>query len=128
MECESTDNDCKDNNREYNGENDEQAATLVTGCLLISCCLSVFDVRLPGIGMYVLDIVGNRRQLLALLVHNLRNLTEQHVEIPYALLNVSDLLLAFDDQGFLEVDLVLGRHLRLCEFLSLELLEGRARR
>jgi hypothetical protein len=42
----------------------------------------------------------------------LRNLAEQNVEVTDTLLNVPNLLLALDDESFLEVYLILGCQVR----------------
>jgi hypothetical protein len=47
-------------------------------------------------------------------------LSEEHVEVANTLLDVSDLLLSFDDEGLVEIDVVLSGE--TCEFLLLQLL------
>jgi hypothetical protein len=42
----------------------------------------------------------------------LRHLSKENVQIAYTLLNVANLLLALDNESFLEVDFVLRRKLR----------------
>lgn len=121
-----------ENCQKHNGQDDQhynhQAAALVTGRLLILCGLSVLDVRLPCVLTCVLDVVLNSVERLALFTHNLCHLSEQNVEVAHTLLNIANLLLALDDKGLLEIDLVLVSQLGLLNLLLLlELLERRAR-
>lgn len=71
--------------------------------------------------MRPLHIIRNICQVLPLLRNDLRNLLEQHIQIPNALLDVSDLLLALGNQRILEVNLVLWGEPQL--LLLLDLLE-----
>lgn len=50
------------------------------------------------------DVIANNVELTALVVDHVCDISEQLVEFADGLLNVADLGLAFDDQGFLEVD------------------------
>lgn len=54
-----------------------------------------------------LDIFFNNVQLRTLLMHHVRDISEQLVQFPHALFDVADLGFALDDEGFLEVDFVL---------------------
>lgn len=104
-----TNNDRQHDYSHDDGEDQQQTTALVAGCLLVPRCLPVFDVGLPSIGVNVFHVVGNVIQLLPLLVDNLCDLSEQHVEIANTLLNIANLFLALDDERLLEVHLVLAR-------------------
>lgn len=119
-------NNGENDNGQDDGQDEQQAAALITGSLLISCCLTVLDFGLPGVVAHVLHVVGNRVELFALFADNLRHLSEEHVQIADALLDVADLLFALDDESLLEVDLVLVRNLRHL-LLALQLLQRGAR-
>jgi hypothetical protein len=54
-----------------------------------------------------LYILLNNIELRALLVHHMRHVAEQLVEFTDRLLDIANLGLALDDEGFLEVDFVL---------------------
>jgi hypothetical protein len=54
-----------------------------------------------------------------LLANNLRHLAEQDIEVAHTLFDVPDLLLALNNQGLLEVDLVLVGELGLLDLLLL---------
>jgi hypothetical protein len=66
-----------------------------------------------------LDILFNNVQLRALLMHHVRDISEQLVQLSHALLDVADLGFALDDEGFLEVDLVLVGEAKLFLLLLL---------
>jgi len=82
--------------------------------------LSEFHHGAPRVIPSDLDIVRDGVELFTLLANNLGHLSEKHVEVANTLLDVSDLLLSFDDEGFVEIDLVLSGEAR--EFLLLQLL------
>jgi hypothetical protein len=111
----------KDNSKDNNGQNDsedqQQAAALVASCLLVPRGLSVFNVSLARIFSDIFHSVSDRAQLLPLLVHNLRYLSEEDVQVTDTLLNIADLFLTLNNESFLEVDLVLR-----CEYDALFLL------
>lgn len=56
-----------------------------------------------------LNILLDDIELGPLLMHHVSDITKQLVELADRLLDIADLGLALDDEGFLEVDLVLVR-------------------
>ena len=55
------------------------------------------------------DVLFDDVELRTLLMYHMRNIAEQLVQFANRLLNVADLRLALDDEGLLEIDLVLVR-------------------
>jgi hypothetical protein len=74
--------------------------------------LSILDVSLSRVVADILHVIRNGSKLLALLIDDLRDLSEEHVQVADTLLDIADLLLALNDKGLLEVNLVLLRKLR----------------
>jgi len=68
------------------------------------------------------NVFLNDVELGALLVDHVRDVAEQLVELADRLLDIADLRLALDDEGFLEVDLVLVSEAELLLLLLLLLL------
>ena len=56
---------------------------------------------------HILYIRIYRVQLVPLLPHYMRNIPEKLVQLPHALLDLTDFSFPLHDQGFLEVDFVL---------------------
>ena len=56
---------------------------------------------------HILHVAINRIKLRALLMHNMRNVPEELVQLPNTRLDISDLGLPLDNQRFLEIHLVL---------------------
>ena len=56
---------------------------------------------------HILHIPAYRIQLSSLLMHNMRHISEQFIQLSNALLDVSDFRLSLDNQRFLEIDFVL---------------------
>jgi len=81
--------------------------------------LAQLDVGTPCFICHVLDVLGDEVQLASLLMHDMRDIPEQLVQLAHALLDVSYLSLALDDQRLLEVDLILVCESRLLELLLL---------
>ena len=121
----SAQDDGQNDNRQDHSQDDQQATGLIPGRLLMPRCGPKFRVRTPGVIPHALDILADYVQLLALLVHHVRHVPEELVQLSHALLNVSDLALALNDQALLEVDLVLRSEAQLFLFL-LELLRARS--
>jgi len=113
----------QDNRQNYR-QNQQQHASLAPRILLIPRCTPQLHIRTPRIAPRVVHIRRNRIELLALLAHDMRDIPEQFVQLADALLDVTDLGLALDDQGVLEVDLVLRGEAEL--LLSLQLDGGAA--
>jgi hypothetical protein len=57
----------------------------------------------------IFNMVCHQIQRLSLLVHHMRHVAEQLIELRDRLFNVPDLRFTLDDQRFLEVDLILRR-------------------
>lgn len=76
-------------------------------------------IRIPRVVPRRRDILTNHIQIRALLVHHVRHIAEQLVELADALLDIANFGLALDNEGFLEVDFTLVGEDRL---LLLELL------
>lgn len=53
------------------------------------------------------DVLFDNVKLRALLVYHVRHIAEQLVEFAHRLLDVADLGLALDDEGFLEINVFL---------------------
>lgn len=79
-------------------------------------------IGLPCIPRHVLHVPTDRIQLRALLVHNMRHVAEQLVQLADTGLDIPDLSLSLDDQRFLKIDLVLRSEVELFLLLLLELL------
>ena len=77
---------------------------------------------MPSIRDSILHIILNNIQTLALLSHDMRHIPKQFIELTNALLDVAYLGFAFNNQGFLEINLVLGRESDLFLLLLLLLL------
>lgn len=114
----SVDKNGQQNNGQNHRQNQQQDAALVARRLLIARGLRRLRHGAARVVAHPLHVVGNRRQRLPLLGHNLVDLAEEHVDVTDAALNVLDLLLALDNQLFLEVDFVLRR--QVDELLLLE--------
>lgn len=125
----STQEDGQQHDRQNNRQHEQKAARLAPRVALISRSRPQLPIRRMRVLVRPLHIIRNARQLLALLRDDLRDLLEEHIQIPYTLLNVPDLLLALSDQGILEIDLVLrGQPEFLLELLLLLLLRRRGER
>lgn len=66
-----------------------------------------------------LYILFNDIELLSLFMYHMRHISEQLIEFADRLLDIANLRLALDDQGFLEVDLVLRCQSQLLLLLQL---------
>lgn len=99
--------DCENDDGEDDCQDEHQTTPLVASRLLVSRRLAKLYLSTPGIVTHIFHVIRNRSKLLALLGHNLSHLSEQHIEIADALLNVSDLLFTLDNERFLEVYFVL---------------------
>jgi hypothetical protein len=101
--------DSKDNDHQNNGE-DKQQNTRLTPCafLVVTRLLQVCVCTYRRI-VRRLDILLNDIKLRSLLMHHMRDITEQLIELADRLLDVADLRFALDDHGLLKVDLVLVR-------------------
>ena len=66
---------------------------------------------------HILHIPTNRVQLGPLLVHNVRHVPEQLIQLPDALLDIPNLRLPLHDQRVLEIDFVLRGETELVLFL-----------
>lgn len=74
--------------------------------------MSILNVSLSRVVADILHVICNGSKLLALLIDDLRDLSEEHVQVADTLLDIANLLLALNDKGLLEVNLVLLRKLR----------------
>lgn len=81
-------------------------------------------IRIPRIIPRLRDILADHIQIRALLVHHVRHIAEQLVQLADTLLDIPDFGLALDDEGFLEVDLGLVCQCRLLLLLLELLLRG----
>lgn len=66
-----------------------------------------------------LDVLLDDVELGALFVHHVGDVTEQFVQLTDGLFNVAYFRLALDDEGLLEIDVVLGCQPQLLLFLLL---------
>lgn len=114
------DHDGQNDQRQNNRQNQQQTTSLAPRILLIPCGTPELHIRRPSIRPDILGIIRDGVKLFSLLTDDLRNLLEQHIQIPHALLDVPDLLFSLYDQGVLEIDLVLWG--QTCKFLLLLLL------
>ena len=64
---------------------------------------------MPRVLRHILHVVINGVELSALFVDNVRHVAKELVELADGLFNVADFRLALDDEGVLEIDVVLGR-------------------
>ena len=64
-------------------------------------------ICIPGIISRLRDILTDQIDLITLAVNHVRHIAEELVELANRLLDVSDLRLAFDDELFLEIDVIL---------------------
>lgn len=69
-----------------------------------------------------LNILLDDVELCSLLMHHMGDITEQLIQLTHGLLDVPDFRFALDDQGFLEVDVVLIGDAELFLLLLLVLL------
>ncbi|KAK5634211.1 hypothetical protein RRF57_009925 [Xylaria bambusicola] len=104
------------------GQNEKQAASFAPGVLLKPRGAPQLVIGTTGIVPHVDGVGLYRLELLALLSHDLRNLLEEDIQVTDALLNMPNLVLAFSDEGILEVDLVLRGQMDLFLLLQLKLL------
>ena len=92
---------------EYNGEYNQQTASLSSRALLIPIRTPQFQIRMPRIRSHVLHIACDRIQLSTLLMYNMRYISEQLIQLSNTLLNIPYLRLSFYYKGVLEVDFIL---------------------
>lgn len=112
--------DRKDDDKKDDTKNHEQTACPVACILLISAGTAQLDVGAPGVLSDVLDILTDDIQLASLFGDDVRNISEQLIQLSHTLFNVPDLCLTLDNKGLLEVHLALVGHTTL--FLQLLLL------
>ena len=68
---------------------------------------SKLQIRLPSVCRRIFHVLLDDIELFSLLAHNVRNVPEEFIQFSDALLDVPDLGLSFDDQGFLKINLIL---------------------
>ena len=118
----SIDHDGQNNDQQHHRQYDQQAKRLAPRILLIPIRTPQLEIRAPRVRRRVAHIHLDRVQHGALLVHNVRHVPEQLVQLPDALLDVPNLAFSLDDERFLEVDFVLRCKAQLVLFLYLLLL------
>lgn len=109
----------KDNNGKDHRQYEQQTTSLIPRIPLMSRRRPELSIRPPRIRINPLHILRNDIQLLSLLMHHVRHVPEQLVQLAHRLLDVPDLRLALDDQRLLEVDFVLRREAQLLLLLLL---------
>lgn len=101
---------CKHNNSKDNSKNYKETAGSVARILLISAGTAQLDIGASSVLGDILDIFADDIQLPSLFRNDVRNISEELVQLSDALFNVPDLCLTLDDQGLLEVHLTLVGH------------------
>ncbi|KAH0357840.1 t-SNARE, partial [Aureobasidium melanogenum] len=109
------------NNSQDDGQDQQQTAHLVPSILLVSAGGTQLAVGTLSVVSGTRDIIANDVELTALVVDHMSDISEQFVELAHGLLDVTNLGLALDNQGLLEVDLRLICQTQL--FLLLLLLQ-----
>ena len=107
-----------DNNQD-NSQDDEQATGFGARIFLISAGTAELDVGTPSVLCHTFDVLADNIQLPALLTDDVSDIPEQLVQLADTLLDVADLVFAFDDKRLLEVHVVLVRKSRLLQLLLL---------
>lgn len=107
--CHLVQDDSKDNDDQDNGQDKQQNARLAPSTLLVVASLLKVYMRASRRIVRRLNILLDDIELGPLLMHHVSDITKQLVELADRLLDIADLGLALDDEGFLEVDLVLVR-------------------
>lgn len=102
-----SENNSKNDNSQDDSQYHKQAACSVARIFLVPTGTTQLGIRTPCILGHVLDILADNVKLTALLVNDVRDITEQLVQLPNALLDVADLGFPLDDKRFLEVYLAL---------------------
>ena len=87
------DNDCQNN-----GQHQQQTASLSPCGFLVFACTSQLYIRLLRIASHIDHVPMDRVKLRALLVNDMRHVSEELVEFPHRLFNVPDLGFALHNQ------------------------------
>ena len=96
-------------NNKDDGKNHQQTARLPPRTLLIPTRTSQLYICVLRIHCHILYVPAYRIELPSLLMHNMRHIPEQLVQLSDALLNIPDLRFPLHDQRVLEIYFVLRR-------------------
>ena len=99
--------DSQKDNDQHKGQDQQQDTSLAPRALLVITRLLEVDVRTARGIVRHLDVLLDDVELGALLVHHVRDVAEELVELADGLFDVADLRFAFDDELLLEIHLVL---------------------
>jgi hypothetical protein len=111
--------DRQDDDDQNYGQDEQQDASLTPRTLLVVTRLLEVDMGTPRRVVCNLHVLFDDIELRSLLMHHMRNIAEQLVELAHALLDIPDLGLALDDHVLLKVDLFLVRQPQLFLLLLL---------
>jgi hypothetical protein len=100
----SSKNNCQYDHSQHKGQDNQQAARLPSRTPLMPASCPKLLIRILRVIPRLRHVFRDDVQTLALLMHHMRHIPEQLVQLSHRLLDVAYLRFSLDDQGLVEVD------------------------